>query len=86
MAFSLAALLPPIAGRVPYSPSGRNKIGDQRFHSGTHVLRFEQIDQMTFGWKDLAIARTHRGADVFRLAGFLGDDDLFSHLGAWWRT
>src|SRR6266851_4634103 len=35
MALSLAALLPPIAGRVPYSPSGRKRIGDQRFHSGT---------------------------------------------------
>jgi hypothetical protein len=49
-----------------------------------HVLRFEQIEQMAFGWKNVAVARPHRGADVFRLAGFLGDDDLIRHDGLVW--
>jgi len=42
MTLSLAALLPPCAGRVSYRPSGRSKIGDQRFHSGT-TSRLEQV-------------------------------------------
>ena len=37
---------------------------------------------MAFGWEDVTLARTHGDADVFRLAGFLGDDDLISHLRA----
>ena len=37
---------------------------------------------MAFGWKNLAVARTHCGADVFRLTSFLGDDDLISHCEA----
>ena len=43
------------------------------------VLWFLQIKQVAFGWKDIPIARPHGGADVFRLTGFLGDDDLISH-------
>jgi hypothetical protein len=33
---------------------------------------------MTLGRKDLSVARTDGGAHVFRLAGFLRDDDLIS--------
>ena len=34
MALSLAALLPPAAGFVAYSPSGLSNTADQRFHAG----------------------------------------------------
>jgi hypothetical protein len=34
---------------------------------------------MALGRKNVSVTRTHRGADVFRLAGFLGDDDLIGH-------
>ena len=39
---------------------------------------------MALSWKNIAIARTNCGADVFGLAGFLRDDDLIcmtAHLG-----
>jgi hypothetical protein len=36
---------------------------------------------MALSWKNVAVARTNGGADVFRLAGFLGDDDLISYDG-----
>ena len=35
---------------------------------------------MALGWKNIAVARTNGGADVFRLAGFLSDDDLIGHF------
>src|SRR5687768_7755654 len=35
---------------------------------------------MAFGWKNVAVARPHCGTDVFRLTGFLSDDDLIGHL------
>jgi hypothetical protein len=34
---------------------------------------------MTLGRQDLSVTRTDGGADVFRLAGFLRDDDLTGH-------
>ena len=43
------------------------------------VLWFLQVKQVSFGWKDVAIARPDGGADVLRLAGFLSDDDLVGH-------
>ena len=36
---------------------------------------------MALGRKDISVARTNGGADVFCLAGFLGDDDLLRHVG-----
>src|SRR5215204_3793933 len=36
---------------------------------------------MTLGRKYFSITRTDGGADVFRLAGFLRDDDLIGHDG-----
>jgi len=44
-----------------------------------HILWFEQVEQMALGRKNVSVTRTHRGADVFRLAGFLRDDDLIGH-------
>ena len=41
-----------------------------------NVLRFKQVEQMTLGRKDLAIAPADGSADVFRLTGFFGDDNL----------
>jgi hypothetical protein len=45
------------------------------------ILWFEKIQQMSFGRKNVAIARTHGGTNVFCLAGLLGDDDLIRHVG-----
>ena len=49
---------------------------------GRHdIFRFEQVEQMALGREDVSVARTDGGADVFRLAGFLRDDDLIGHDG-----
>jgi hypothetical protein len=40
---------------------------------------------MTLSWKNITIARTNCGADVFGLAGFLRDDDLICHYGPTWE-
>src|SRR5271169_957994 len=49
---------------------------------GRHdIFRLEQVQQMTLGRKDFSVTRTDSGADVFRLAGFLRDDDLIGHGG-----
>jgi hypothetical protein len=40
---------------------------------------------MTLGRKDFSVTRTDGGADVFRLAGFLRDDDLIGHNGSFRR-
>ena len=36
---------------------------------------------MALCWKNVTVARTNCGADVFGLAGFLRDDDLICHDG-----
>ena len=46
-----------------------------------HILRLEQIEQVALGRKDVSIPRTNGGADIFRLAGLLGDDNLIRHRG-----
>src|ERR1035441_2524403 len=49
---------------------------------GRHdILRLEKVQQMSLSREDVSVARTHGGAHVFRLAGFLGDDDLIRHAG-----
>jgi hypothetical protein len=40
---------------------------------------------MALGRKNVAVATADGGADVFRLAGFLGDDDLVGHDGSTMR-
>ena len=40
---------------------------------------------MTLGRKDFSVTRTDGGADTFRLAGFLRDDDLIGHDGFGWK-
>jgi hypothetical protein len=37
---------------------------------------------MALSWKNITVARTNCGADVFGLAGFLRDDDLIWHDGS----
>ena len=39
---------------------------------------------MTLGRKDFSVSRTDGGANVFRLAGFLRDDDLIDHDWLGW--
>ncbi len=39
---------------------------------------------MALSWKNIAVARTNGGTDVFGLAGFLRDDDLVCHDGPTW--
>ena len=46
-----------------------------------HILRFEQIEQMALGRKNVSVARANGGADIFRLAGLFGDDNLIRHQG-----
>src|SRR5664280_1414103 len=41
---------------------------------------------MALGRENVSVARTHGGADVFGLAGFLRDDDLVSHNGLVWKN
>src|SRR6266567_1240573 len=41
---------------------------------------------MALGRENVAVARTNSGADVFRLAGFLRDDDLIGHDGLGWKN
>ncbi len=36
---------------------------------------------MALCWKNITVARTNCGADVFGLASFLRDDDLICHYG-----
>src|SRR6266436_9982381 len=36
---------------------------------------------MALGRKDFSVARTDSGADILRLAGLLGDDNLVRHQG-----
>ena len=40
---------------------------------------------MALSWKNITVARTNCGADVFGLAGFLRDDDLICHDGPFGR-
>jgi hypothetical protein len=40
---------------------------------------------MALSWKNVTVARTNCGADVFGLAGFLRDDDLICHDGPFGR-
>jgi hypothetical protein len=36
----------------------------------------EQVEQMALGGENVSVTRTHGGANVLCLAGFLRDDDL----------
>jgi hypothetical protein len=40
---------------------------------------------MTLGRKDFSVTRADGGAHVFRLAGFLCDDNLIGHCGLGWK-
>ena len=50
------------------------------------LLWLKQIEQMALGRQNVAVAGADGGADVFRLAGFLGDDDLVGHDGSMMGT
>src|ERR1700682_5556946 len=41
---------------------------------------------MALGRKDVSVTRTNGGADIFRLAGLFGDDNLIRHRGLVWWT
>src|SRR5690348_14892146 len=41
---------------------------------------------MALGRKDVTVTRTNGGADIFRLAGLFGDDNLIGHQGLVWWT
>ena len=67
-------------GAVWPSSSGLSKqYRRPAFPGRVHVLRLAQIEQVALGRKDGAIAAPDGGADIFRLAGFLCDDDLIGH-------
>ena len=44
-----------------------------------HILRLAQIQQMALSRENGAVAGPNGGADILRLTGFLGDDDLIGH-------
>jgi hypothetical protein len=52
----------------------------------TTVLRFEQVEQMALGWKDVSVARANGSTDVFGLAGFFRDNDPIGHNGSFRRV
>src|SRR6516165_7205825 len=41
---------------------------------------------MALGRKDVTVTRTNGGADIFRLAGLFGDDNLICHQWLVWWT
>src|SRR5215469_8220973 len=41
---------------------------------------------MALGRKNVTVTRTNGGADIFRLAGLFGDDNLIRHQGLVWWT
>jgi hypothetical protein len=41
---------------------------------------------MALGRKNVSVAGTNGGSDVFRLAGFLSDDNLISHNRLVWKS
>src|SRR5215469_6940768 len=41
---------------------------------------------MALGRKDVTVTRTNGGADIFRLAGLFGDDNLIRHQALVWWT
>jgi hypothetical protein len=41
---------------------------------------------MALGRENVSVARPNRGADVFRLAGFLSDDNLIIHNRLVWKS
>src|ERR1700688_4882760 len=41
---------------------------------------------MALGRKDVSVATTNGGADIFRLTGLLGDNNLIRHRGLVWWT
>jgi hypothetical protein len=49
---------------------------------GPHdIVRLKQVEQVALGGENVSVAGTNGRADVLRLAGFLGDDNLISHNG-----
>jgi hypothetical protein len=51
------------------------------FPSRNDILRLDQVERMALGREDISVARADGSADVFDLAGLLGDDDLRRHSG-----
>ena len=51
-----------------------------------NILRLEQVEQMTLGRENVSVMRTHGGANVYRLAGFLSDDNLIGHNGSFGKN
>jgi hypothetical protein len=61
-------------------------IGAQKYRRpalpGWHdILWFEQVEQMSLGRENVPVARANSGANVFCLAGFLGDDNMIRQDG-----
>ena len=80
--FELGGLVAALSRAGAVKAFGAQKNRRPALPSRHHILRFNQIEQMALSGKDIAVARTYGGANVFGLARFLGDDDLIRHDGS----
>ena len=60
-------------------PLGLQQLRRPAFPGRVRVLRLAQVEQMALRGEDGAVAGPDGGADILRLAGLLGDDDLVGH-------
>jgi len=81
----LSGFVSALCGASAVKAFGPQKYRRPAFPGRYNILRLEQVEQMTLGREDVSVARTYGGADVFRLAGFLRDNDLISHNGSFGR-
>ena len=75
----LGGLVAAGGGLGAVEPVGAQQHGRPALPGRHHLLGLEQRQQVAFGGEDGAEARADRGADVLRLAGLLGDDDVGGH-------
>jgi hypothetical protein len=84
--FELGGLVPALCRASAVQAFGTKQDRRPALPRWHDILGLEQVQEMPLGREDVSVARTHGGANVFGLAGFLGDDDLIRHRGLVQRT
>ncbi len=79
--FELGGLVPALRRASAVQAVGAKQDRRPALPGRHNVLGLEQVQEMALGREDVSVARTHGGANVFGLAGFLGDNDLIRHRG-----
>ena len=79
--FELGGLVPALRRASAVQAFGPKQDRRPALPGRHNILGLEQIQEMPLGREDVSVARTHGGANVLSLAGFLGDDDLIHHRG-----